>query len=327
MRRREFIAGLGSTAAWPLAVGAQQQLAMPVIGFLASGSFETRRSTIAALNRGLSETGYVEGRNLTIEYRWAEDHYEWLPALAEDLVRRRVAVIVAFTTPAALAAKTATQSIPVVFSIGADPIRSGLVASLSRPGANLTGIYNFATEVAAKRLEMLHELVPAAKLIAYLVNPTNTIDAATETTELQAAARTLGVRLLVLKASDPNEFDASFATLVREGAGGIVIGSDAFFGAHIDQLVLLAARYAVPAMYPSRAWAASGGLMSYGTDFSDPWRQVGVYAGRILHGEKPANLPVQQVTKVLLVINMKVAKALGVTFPTALLVRADEVIE
>jgi putative ABC transport system substrate-binding protein len=226
-----------------------------------------------------------------------------------------------------LAAKAATQSIPVVFSIGADPIRSGLVASLSRPGANLTGIYNFATEVAAKRLEMLHELVPGANLIAYLVNPTNTIDTATETTELQAAARTLGVRLLVLKASDPSEFDAAFVTLVREGAGGIVFGSDAFFGTHIDQLVVLAARYAVPAMYSSRAWAISGGLMSYGTDFSDPWRQVGVYAGRILHGEVPANLPVQQVTKLLLVINMKVAKALGVTFPTALLVRADEVIE
>jgi putative ABC transport system substrate-binding protein len=326
MKRRAFIAGLGSAAVWPAAARAQQS-GMPVIGFLANGSFEIRRSTVAALDRGLSETGYVEGRNLAIEYRWAEDHYERLPALAEDLVRRRVAVIVAFTTPAAFAAKAATQSIPVVFSIGADPIRSGLVASLSRPGANLTGIYNFATEVAAKRLEMLHELVPAAKLIAYLVNPTNTIDAATETTELQAAARTLGVRLLVLKASNPNEFDAAFATLVREGAGGIVFGSDAFFGLHIDQLVVLAARYAVPAMYPSRAWAASGGLMSYGTDFSDPWRQVGVYAGRILQGEKPANLPVQQVTKILLVINMKVAKALGITFPTTLLVRADEVIE
>jgi putative tryptophan/tyrosine transport system substrate-binding protein len=325
MKRRDFIAGLGA-AAWPVVARAQQQT-MPVIGFLASGSFETRRSTIAALDPGLSEIGYVEGRNLVIEYRWAEDHYEWLPALAEDLVRRRVAVIVAFTTPAAFAAKAATQSIPVVFSIGADPVRSGLVASLSRPGANVTGIYNFATEVAAKRLEILHEVVPAAKLIAYLVNPTNTLDAASETTELQAAARTLGVRLLVLEASDPSEFDAAFATLVREGAGGIVFGSDAFFGAHIDQLVALAVHYAVPAMYPSRAWAASGGLMSYGTDFTDPWRQVGIYAGRILKGEKPANLPVQQVTKILLVINMKVAKALGVTFPTALLVRADEVIE
>jgi ABC-type uncharacterized transport system substrate-binding protein len=327
MRRREFIVGLGSAATLPLAARAQQPLAMPVIGFLASGSFETRRSTIAALDRGLSETGYVEGQNLAIEYRWAEDHYEWLPALAEDLVRRRVAVIVAFTTPAALAAKAATQSIPVVFSIGADPVRSGLVASLRRPGANLTGIYNFATEVAAKRLEMLRELVPAAKLIAYLVNPTNTLDAATETSELQAAARTLGVRLLVVKTSDPSQFDAAFATLVCEGAGGIVFGSDAFFGAHINQLVVLAARYAVPAMYPSRSWAASGGLMSYGTDFSDPWRQVGVYAGRILQGEKPTDLPVQQVTKILLVINLKTAKALGLTIPETLLATADEVIQ
>jgi putative ABC transport system substrate-binding protein len=328
MRRREFICGIGSAAAssplWPLA--ARTQPAPPVIGFLDAGSLETRRETVAAFHLGLSETGYVEGRNVAVEYRWAENHLDRLPALAADLVRRQVSVVVALPLPSALAAKAATKSIPIVFQVGVDPVEVGLVASLSRPGGNLTGIYNLNTAVVAKRLQLLHELVPAATSIACLVDPTNAVAAETQTRELQVAARILGVGLLILNASDQGEFDAAFATLVREGAGGLVVGSGPLFVNRTDQLVALAARHRVPVIYTGRATAA-GGLMSYGTNFPDLYRQVGVYIGRILKGEKPDDLPVQQVTKIQLAINMKTAKALGLTIPETLLATADEVIQ
>jgi putative ABC transport system substrate-binding protein len=320
MRRREFVLGLSSAAAWPFAARAQQ--ALPVIAILAYGSIESRRDTIELLLRTLSDAGQFEGRSFSVEYALSDD-YNRLPALAEELVRRCVALIIALTTPAAKAAAAATSSIPVVFSVGADPIDSRLVASLNRPGGNLTGIFNFATEVASKRLELLHELLPTANSIAYLVNPTNPIDAEPETKALQAAARTLGVALRVLTASKPSAIESAFMTLSREGVGGLVLGSDVFFAMHSDQIVALAARYAVPTMYPVRA----GGLISYGTDFFEVYSQIGRYTGRILRGEQPANLPVQQVTKMLLAINMKAAKALGLSFPLTLLARADEVIE
>jgi putative ABC transport system substrate-binding protein len=326
MKRREFITLLGVAAACPLVARAQQPT-MPVIGYLEAGSLETTRENVAAVRRGLSDTGYVEGRNLGIEYRWADDHLERLPALADDLVRRQVAAIVVTTTPAVLAAKAATKSISIVFSMGADPVETGLVASLNRPGGNITGIYNLNTTVGSKRLELLHELVPAAGSIAFLVNPTNAVLAETQTRELQIAARTLGVRLLVLSASDPSEFDAGFATLVVERAGGLLVSSDALFSNRLDQLIALAVRHRLPTMYARRDATAAGGLMSYGPDYFDALRQVGVYTGRILKGDKPADLPVQQATKFELIINLKTAKALGLTMPLPLLGRADEVIE
>jgi putative ABC transport system substrate-binding protein len=325
IRRREFITALGGTAAWPLAVRGQQSV-MPVIGLLAYGSIESRRAAIEALLRGLSAAGYVENRNFTVEYALSDDYLQ-LPALAGQLVRHRVATIVALTTPAAVAAKAATSSIPVVFSIGADPVDSRLVVSLNRPGGNLTGIFNFATEVAAKRLQLLHELVPDAKSIGYLVNPTNRIDTETETKALQAAANTIGVQLPVLTASDPSGIEAAFTMLTRDGVGALVLGSDAFFGLHRNQTAALAARYAIAAIYSSRADAEAGGLMSYGTEFSDVYRRIGGYTGRILRGEQAADLPVQQVTTIELVINMKAAKALGLTVPLPLRGRADELIE
>jgi putative ABC transport system substrate-binding protein len=323
VKRRTFIAGLGSAAAWPLVTRAQQP-AMPVIGYLDAGSLETRREYVAALHRGLSETGYFEGRNLAVEYRWAEDRLDRLPALAADLVRRQVAVIVASPTPAAVAAKAATKSMPIVFTTGADPVEIGLVASLNRPGGNVTGMSNLDKVVAGKRLELLHELVPGATSFVYLVNPTNAVFADAETGELQTAARILGARLLILHASGPSEFEAAFATLVPGRAGGLLVGSDGLFLGHADQLVALAARYRMPAIYPA---PAAGGLMSYAPDRFGMFRQAGVYAGRILKGEKPADLPVQQVTKMQLVINLKTAKALGLTIPETLLATADEVIQ
>jgi putative ABC transport system substrate-binding protein len=327
MKRRELITLFGSAAlAWPMAARAQQSK-MPVIGYLEAGSLETTRENVAAFRRGLSDTGYVEGRNLGIEYRWAEDHLERLPALADDLVRRQVAVIVVTTTPAVLAAKAETKSISIVFSMGADPVETGLVASLNRPGGNITGIYNLNTTVGSKRLELLHELVPAATSIAFLVNPTNAVLAETQTRELQVAARTLGVRLLVLSASDPSEFDAGFAAVVVERAGGLLVGSDALFSNRLDQLIALAVRHRLPTIYARRDGTVAGGLMSYGPDYFDALRQVGVYTGRILKGDKPADLPVQQATKFELIINLKTAKALGITVPLPLLGRADEVIE
>jgi putative tryptophan/tyrosine transport system substrate-binding protein len=326
MKRREFIAGLSSTAVWPVVARAQQR-AMPVIGYLDAGSLETRRGNVAAVHRGLSETGYVEGRNLAVEYRWAENHLDRLPALADDLVRRQVAVIVVMSIPAAVAAKTATKSIPIVFAFGADPVEGGLVTSLNRPGGNLTGITFLSSAVAAKRLALLHELVPAATTLTLLVNPADPAIAETETKEMQVAARLLGVRLLIVNASDQSEFKEAFATLVLEGAGGLTVGSHVLFLSHFDQLVALAAQHRVPATYPWRETAAAGGLVSYGGDLAESWRQAGIYTGRVLKGEKPGDLPVQQSTKIELVINLKTAKALGLTIPETLLATADKLIE
>jgi putative tryptophan/tyrosine transport system substrate-binding protein len=328
MRRREFIAGLGGAAAWPLAARAQQA-AMPVIGYLGGGTLASQRDRVAAFQRGLADSGYVVGKNLTIEYRWAEYHSERLPALAADLVRRDVAVIatVGGGTTAALVLKAATQTIPIVFVMGSDPVEAGVVASLNRPGGNITGISALDIAVAAKRLELMHELIPAATTIAFLVDSTARVFSETETRELQVAARTLRLHLLILDINDQSQFEAAFAKLDVDRAAGVVLSSAQLFGDNSDQLVALAARHAVPTIYSRREPTAAGGLMSLGTDFPDAFRQVGVYTGRILKGEKPADLPVQLVTKMQLTINLKTAKALGITFPITLLGRADEVIE
>jgi putative tryptophan/tyrosine transport system substrate-binding protein len=327
MRRREFIAGLGGAAAWPVAAWAQQP-AIPVIGYLSDGSRETRRDYLAPFLRGLAEIGYVEGRDVTIEYRWAEDRNDRLPDLAADLVRRQVAVIATPNgTAAALAAKGATESIPVVFLVGADPVQVGLVGSLNRPGGNLTGVVSLSGELGAKRLELLHEAVPAATLIAYLTNPTNPIYANAEALSVQAAAGPLGVGLLTLNASEPGEIETSYRSLIQRQAGALLISSDLFFSSALDQILALAARHRIPTMFTRREMVAAGGLMSYGLDLAEIVRQVGVYTGRILKGEKPADLPVHQSVKVVLVINLKAAKSLGLTIPLTVLAIADEVIE
>jgi putative ABC transport system substrate-binding protein len=326
MRRREFIALLGGAAAWPLAAGAQQA-AVPVVGVLSAEWPNLFSDRLRAFHDGLRETGYVEGRNLAIEYRWAEGRNDRLPALADELVRRQVTVIVSTSTPAVLAARTATTTTPIVFFVATDPVQLGLVTSLSRPEGNLTGVVNLNVEVAAKRLELLHELVPTATIVALLVNPTSTALAETTTRELEAAARTLGLEFHVLHASSEGEIDAAFATLVRLQAGALVIGADALFNSRSEQLAALTIRHRVPAIYQYREFVSTGGLMAYGSTVLDTYRPLGVYTGRILKGEKPAELPVQQATKVELVINMKTAKALGLTIPLPLLGRADEVIE
>jgi putative ABC transport system substrate-binding protein len=326
MRRREFIAGLGSAVAWPLAVRAQQA-ANPVVGYVGAVSPEAGAATVAAFRSGLLEAGYVEGRNVAVEYRWPDNQYDRLPALIDDLVGRQVAAIVVMTTVGAMAVKAATKSIPVVFLVGTDPVEIGLVASLSRPGGNLTGVSSLSATVAAKRIELLHELVPAATSVALLVNPTNPLVAESETRELQAAAHTLGIRVAMLRASRESELDAAFDTLVGEQAGGLVVSADPLFNNEPFQVVALAARHKVPTIYDRGTATLAGGLISYGTDFPDAWRQTGIYVGRILKGEKPADLPVQQVTKVRLSINLRTAKALGLTIPLPLLGRADEVIE
>ena len=326
MRRREIIGLLGAAAAWPLAARAQQP-AMPVVGFLST--VDPRRAAFRAFHEGLAERGYVEGRNLTIDYRWAaEGNNERLPALAADLVRLQVAVIVSSGGIAtALAAKAATQTIPVVFTIGVDPIAAGLVANLGRPGGNLTGATLLASDLVAKRFEMLRELLPGSDTFALLSNPASPFIAETERREAQVAAGILGVKLLPLNANSEREIEAAFATIIEQRVGGLVVSSDPALTNRATQIVTLAARYAVPAIYFWRDYTAVGGLISYGPDRAEAYRIAGAYTGRILKGEKPAGLPVQQVTKVELSINLKTAKALGLTVPLSLRGRADEVIE
>jgi putative ABC transport system substrate-binding protein len=328
MRRREFIAMVGGAAVlWPLAAGAQQA-AMPVIGFLGSASSDLWANYVRAFQQGLGETGYVEGRNVAIDYRWTEGRNERMPGLIADLLHRPVSVIaVPGSTPAALAAKAASTTVPIVFAIASDPVQLGLVASLSRPGGNVTGVVTLNVEIAPKRLELLHELLPTATSFALLVNPANPALAEPVTERVQAAARTLGMKLHVLHASSEPELDAVLAAVARLQAAGLVVGPDPFFNSRIEQLAALTSRQALPAVYQWREFTAAGGLLSYGSSITDLYHQAGIYTGRILKGEKPADLPVEQTTKVQLFINLKAAKALGVTVPTALLVRADEVIE
>ena len=326
MKRREFLTLLGGAASWPLAAGAQQP-AMPVVGFINSASPQSYARPLAAFLKGLGETGYVDGRNVVIEYRWAEDRIDRLPAMAADLVHRQVAVIAATSTQAAFAAKAATAATPIVFELAGDPVKHGLVASLSRPGGNVTGVTQLNVEVAPKRLELLHELLPTATVVALLVNPANPALADPATRELQAAARTLGLQLHVLNASTEREFDTVFANLIQLRAAGLVIVSDPFFTGRSEQLAALAARHAVPTIYSWREFAAAGGLASYGSDVTDAYRLAGVYTGRILKGAKPADLPIQQATKLELIINLKAAKALGISVPLPLIGRADELIE
>jgi len=330
MKRREFITLLGSAAAaWPLAALAQQP-AMPVVGFLNAASPDLFAHVVRAFHLGLSETGYVEGRNVAIEYRWAENQYDRLPELAAELVRRRVSVITTgSSTLAALAAKAATTTLPIVFLMGADPVRFGLVASLNRPGGNLTGITTLNLEMTPKRLQVLRELLPTTTIMAVLVNPTNapaTVE--TEVRQVQAAAHTLGLQMVhVLQASTERDLDSAFSTLIQRRAAGLVISADTFFSGKSVELAALASRHAVPTISPYRDFVTAGGLMSYGGSVTELYRLAGVYTGRILKGEQPADLPVQQVTKVQLAINLKTAKALGLTVPTLLIGRADEIIE
>ena len=324
MKRREFITLLGGTAAmWPLAARAQQS--MPVVGFLNTRAPGQDAHLLAAFRLGLKESGYVEGQNVAVEYRFAEGRNDRLPGMAADLVRRQVAVIAA-NGPAVVAAKAATTAIPIVFSVGLDPVTSGLVASLNRPGGNLTGDTILFDEVGPKRLELMRELVPTATIVAVLINPTYPT-AETQSRDLRAAARTLGLEIRVLRASTERELDTAFATLVQLRAGGLVIGNDSFFNSRSARLAALMVRHAVPTIFQTREFAAAGGLVSYGGSIKDSYRQVGVYTGRILKGEKPSDLPVQQTTKVELIVNLKTAKALGLTVPITLLGRADEVIE
>jgi ABC-type uncharacterized transport system substrate-binding protein len=326
MKRRAFISLLGGAATWPIATQAQQA-AMPVIGFLGSASRDQYVSLVGAFRKGLGETGYVDGRNVAIEYRWADDEYGRLPALVADLLDRHVAVIAATGgSPAALAAKRATTKTPIVFQVGVDPVEAGLVASLNRPGGNVTGFANLALEVGPKRLELFHELIPTATVVAVLINPTRT-NADAESGVLQTAARTLGLELHVLHASVEREFEGVFATLKQLHAGGLVISGDPVFNSRSEQLARMAVRHGVPAIYQFRPFAAAGGLISYGSNITEAHRQTGMYVGRILKGEKPADLPVQQSTTVELIINLQTAKTLGVGVPTGLLLRADEVIE
>jgi putative ABC transport system substrate-binding protein len=330
MKRREFITLLGSAAAaWPLAALAQQP-AMPVVGFLNAASPDLFAHVVRAFHLGLSETGYVEGRNVAIEYRWAENQYDRLPELAAELVRRRVSVITTgSSTLAALAAKAATTTLPIVFLMGSDPVQFGLVASLNRPGGNLTGITTLNLEMTPKRLQVLRELLPTTTIMALLVNPTNapaTVE--TEVRQVQAAAHTLGLQMVhVLQASTERDLDSAFSTLIQRRAGGLVISADTFFSGKSVELAALASRHAVPTISPYRDFVTAGGLMSYGGSVTELYRLAGVYTGRILKGEQPADLPVQQVTKVQLAINLKTAKALGLTVPTSLIGLADEIIE
>jgi putative ABC transport system substrate-binding protein len=325
LRRRDFIAGLGSAAAWPLAARAQQR-AIPVVGFLSGNSPGPLRRQVAALHSGLKEVGFVEGQNVALEYRWAEGQYDKLPGLAAELVRRQVAVIIAVTNAGALAAKQATTTIPIVFNVGQDPVKIGLVKSLNRPGGNMTGVTQFAVGLTAKRLGLLREMVPRATTIAVLVNP-KSVNARPQLDEAQEASARLGVRLTVLTATAESEFESAFATLARPEAGALLVSAEPLFFARRQLLVLLAARHGVPTIYEWREFATAGGLMSYGTIINDAYRQVGVYTGQVLKGEKPNDLPTVQSSGFEFVINLNTAKALGLAVPPTLLAIADEVLE
>jgi putative ABC transport system substrate-binding protein len=325
VKRREFITLLGGAAAWPLAARAQQA-AMPVVGLLSAGSPGPFAPQTAVFRQGLAEAGYLEGRNVAIEYRFAEGQYNRLPAMAEEMARRQVAVIVAFPIPAAVAAKAATTTIPIVFNVAGDPVKLGLVAGLAQPGGNATGVNSFLAELGAKELELLHELLPTATRVGLLVNPTNE-NAEGVTKDVVAAADTLGVQIDVVPASDSREIEVAFATLVRNKVNALLIGSDIFLSSRRVQLATLTARHAIPAVQNVREFAEVGGLMSYGTNLTEAFRQLGVYTGRILKGAKPADLPVVQSTKFEFVINLPTARALGIEIPPTLLARADEVIE
>jgi putative tryptophan/tyrosine transport system substrate-binding protein len=325
VKRREFIALIGGmAAAWPIMARAQRP-EIPVVAFLNGGSPDGYAPMVAAFHQGLKDTGYVEAQSVRIEYRWADGQYGRLPAMAADLVHRQVAVIVT-NSPGMLAAKAATTTIPIVFTTSGDPVELGFVASLARPGRNITGVTQLNVEVAPKRLELMHELVPTATIMAVLVNPAYP-SAEIQSRGMQAAARTLGVQLHILRASNERDIDDAFATLAQLRAGAFVISSDPFFNSRAEQFAALALRHAVPTIFQYREFAAAGGLMSYGGSIIDSYRQAGVYTGRILKGEKPADLPVQQSTKVELIINLKTAKALGLEVPRTLIARADEVIE
>jgi len=324
MRRREFITLVGGAAAWPLSVRAQQP-AMPVVGFLNSSSPVSYPQNVREFNEGLRSVGFVEGRDVTIEYRWAEDQPDRLPGLVADLVRHQVTVIFA-NGPAALPAKAATSTIPIVFATAADPVEAKLVASLNRPGGNLTGVTTLNIEVRPKQLQLLHELVPSVNIFAVMINP-NSPGAEVQTRDLPMVAGTLGLQLRVLHASSEHDFEASFADMLKLQAGALLIAQDALFSGQSEHLAKIAVRHAMPAIHPLREFAAAGGLMSYGASFRDAYRLVGIYTGRILKGEKPTDLPVQQATRLELVINAKTAKTLGLPIPISLLSRADEVIE
>jgi putative tryptophan/tyrosine transport system substrate-binding protein len=326
IRRRELIAAFGGAAAWPLRARAQQP-AMPVIGFLGSRSPEDSATLVAGFHEGLAETGFVENRNVTIEFRWAEGHYDRLPVLSADLVSRQVAVIAApGGIVAGLAAKAATAKIPIIFLTGADPVQFGLVSSFSRPEGNITGVAILTNTLAPKQLELLHEVVPTSTLVAFLVNPKNPITES-DTRDVRSAANTTRQQILVLDASNDSDLDDAFTALVQQHAEALLVQSDPFFNSRPDKIVALAARHAIPAIYQWRDFPAAGGLMSYGTILADAYRQVGIYAGKILKGAKPTDLPVQQSVKVQLIINLKTAKALGITVPLPLSGRADELIE
>ena len=326
MRRRTLIAALGGAAAWPLVARAQQSTT-PIIGYLSSFSADTNNKFTQAFQEGLSDVGFIEGRNVTIKYRWADEgRYDELPMMATDLVDHRVAVIFASPIPAALAAKTATATIPIVFAVGSDPVETGLVVSLNRPDGNVTGATFLSVELGAKRLELLRDCVPKIASIALLVNPNNP-NAVPQTKEMQTATSALGLHLDILSADSQIEFDNVFATLARQRNDALVVSADPFFISHRSQLVALAIRHSMPTMYYAREFAEAGGLISYATSFADSFRRAATYVGRILKGEKPADLPVLQPTKFDLVINLKTAKALGLTVPPSLLARADEVIE
>lgn len=326
MRRRDFIILLSGAVTWPFTARAQQP-AMPIVGYLSATSRDGGEERAAAFRRGLQESGYVEGQNVAIEYRWADEQVDRLPAMAADLVKRHVTVIATGTTPAVLAAQAATTAIPIVFEVGSDPVRLGLVTNLNRPGGNVTGVTSLIVEVAPKRLELLHELLPTVKVMALLVNPDDRALAQAEARETLSAARNRGIELHVLNVRREGDFDAVFADIKRLRVGGLVIGPGSVFVGGVDKLAALTVRHAVPAIWQFRSFPAAGGLMSYGSDILDSYRLAGVYTGRVLKGENPAELPVVQATKFELVINLKTAKALGITVPNTLIGRADELIE